>query len=352
MSSPTPITVTATVFDPGDNLVQGNAFVRFRLRNFDGLVPIVYATGVFVETQIDAFPNSDGLISQTLWANSVINGNTYYTVEFHNNGRITSSGNYNISGNTNLNTAATISPSPVPSGPNTIIFQNNGAMNSSQTTLNLENTDGSITITDEGGGTLNIAATSSGASFSTAGQGFFLGAQSICGDAASIDSSGESINTDDVVYVMQLNLEAAYTVRSAAVYVITSGGSPGTINVGIYSESGAKLLDSGALNMATASSQQFVQATLGSPIVIGPGTYWFAFASTPSGSSSSMLSQAIDQFFVQMVNEISFPNSSGAVTRFGTAANVLSGGALPATLGTITPAAYNATNIPAALFLV
>ena len=158
MSSP--VTVTATVFDPGNNLLQGNAFVRFRLRNFDGLVPIVSGTGVFAETQIDAFPNASGAVSQTLWGNNHINGNTYYTVEFHNNGRITSSGNYNISGSTNLNTAATISPSPVPSGPNTIIFQNNGAMNSSQTTLNLENTDGSLTITDVGGGTLNLQAVS------------------------------------------------------------------------------------------------------------------------------------------------------------------------------------------------
>jgi hypothetical protein len=319
-------------------------------------------SGVTITIQLDVNGNVAGLTSpipvanQYVWANSNISPiNTYYKVTGYtqegqrafglNNQQVAAGATFNV-GTWVPNSVISWFPNP-----QSLALEVNGVPASSQTVQNLE-AGANITITDEGSGNIQIAATSGGASFSTAGQGFFLGAQSICGDAASIDSSGGSINTANVVYVMQLNLEAEYTVRSAAVYVVTSGGALGSINVGIYSESGAKILDSGALNMATASSQQFVQATLGSPIVIGPGTYWFAFASTPSGSSSSMLSQAIDQFFVQMVNEISFPNSSGAVTRFGTAANVLSGGALPATLGTITPAAYNATNIPAALFLV
>ena len=38
------------------------------------------------------------------------------------------------------------------------MLENNGALNSSQTTLNLESTDGSVTITDEGGGTIDLQA--------------------------------------------------------------------------------------------------------------------------------------------------------------------------------------------------
>src|SRR5271155_3786472 len=132
-----PYAVTATLFDPNDNLVQGNAFVRFRLRNFDGYVPTVAGKGGFGETQSDTNPDVNGTIPTEVWGNSQITPGptiTYYTIEFWNNGRITSSGNYQINGATNLNSAAQLNPAPTPAPPNTIIFQNNGAMNSSQTT--------------------------------------------------------------------------------------------------------------------------------------------------------------------------------------------------------------------------
>ena len=157
MSSP--YTVTATIFDPSATGVVGNAYLRFSLRNFDGSVPIVSSTGVFVETQLDAFPGAGGAISQSIVGNNNITpANTYWQIQYWNNGRITSSGNYFIDGNTNLNTASTISPSPIPGPPNTIVFENNGAMNSSQTKLNLESTDASVVITDEGSGTINLQA--------------------------------------------------------------------------------------------------------------------------------------------------------------------------------------------------
>ena len=340
MSSPTPITVTATVFDPGDNLVQGNAFVRFRLRNFDGLVPIVYATGVFVETQIDAFPNSDGLISQTLWANSVINGNTYYTVEFHNNGRITSSGNYNISGSTNLNTAATISPSPVPSGPNTIIFQNNGAMNSSQTTLNLENTDGSITITDTGSGTLNLQA--SGTGFTTSGIGGFYGAgiPMMSGLYQVPTLSGVSPSTTaNQVSVFQFQLLQPFTIRTVSVYV-TVGDSNEHANFGIYSITGAKLLDSGAMN--TNSSAEAVSVTLGTPVALPAGSYYFA-------QSTDHTAVAVTGYQVGSAGLEGAINAIGTV-KVGQAAHSTSAGVMPATLGTITADSLGGVAMAAAFF--
>ena len=61
-----------------------------------------------------------------------------------------------FNGNTSLNTAATINPAPAPQGPSSIIFENNGALNSSQTLLNLESTDSSVIITDAGAGTINL----------------------------------------------------------------------------------------------------------------------------------------------------------------------------------------------------
>jgi hypothetical protein len=122
-------------------------------------VPTVQTSNVICETQIDAVPNPAGSISQTLIMNSAIYPpNTFWTIEQWNLGRVVSSGNYIINGNTSLNTAATINPAPAPQGPQSIVLENNGALNSSQTTLNLESTDGSVTITDEGGGTIDLQA--------------------------------------------------------------------------------------------------------------------------------------------------------------------------------------------------
>lgn len=165
MSTPT-VTVTATLNDPSGSALQGNAFIRFRLRNFAGFIPQVTGYSVPCETQIDAFPNSSGLISQAIVPNADISpSTTFYTVEYWNNGRITSSGNYIINGATNLNTAAQLNAPPVPPGFQ-LVLQNNGQDNSSQSTLNLENTDGTVTITDEGGGTINLSASGGGGGIS------------------------------------------------------------------------------------------------------------------------------------------------------------------------------------------
>lgn len=155
-----PVTVTATITDPSGTVLAGNSYVRFRLRNFDGFVPSVAGQAVIVESQLDAVPTA-GAISQLLWPNSAISpSSTFYTVEFWNQGRIIYSANYIFNGNTNLNTASPINTPPVPPG-FSLVFENNGALNSSQTLLNLESTDGSVTITDEGSGNINLQAVSS-----------------------------------------------------------------------------------------------------------------------------------------------------------------------------------------------
>jgi len=110
----TPVTVTATIQAPSSTALTGNAFVRFRLRNFQGYVPVVTATGVLCETQIDASPDGSGFVSQLLWPNNAITpSNTFWTVEFWNNGRPTSAGNYLIGGNTDLTQAGQLNPPPI-----------------------------------------------------------------------------------------------------------------------------------------------------------------------------------------------------------------------------------------------
>ena len=160
------VLVTATLNDPSGAALTGNAFVRFKLRGFAGFVPRVSGTSILCETQIDS-PSVAGAISQALWGNNAITpANTWYTVEFWNGGRITSSGNYVINGATALNTAAQSNAPSVPSG-FLLVLQNNGANNSSQQLLNLESTDASVTITDKGAGTINLQAAGGGGGSST-----------------------------------------------------------------------------------------------------------------------------------------------------------------------------------------
>jgi hypothetical protein len=154
-------TVTATITDPSGASLLGNALVRFRLRNYTGFVPVVSGTSVLCETQIDAYPNPAGAISQILTCNTAISPiNTFYTVEFWNQGRIVTSANYYFNANTSLNTASNINPAPAPAGPSSIIFENNSVLNSSQTLLNLTSTQ--FSITDLGNGQLDLEPLTSG----------------------------------------------------------------------------------------------------------------------------------------------------------------------------------------------
>lgn len=125
-----PITVSGTNQTVGTTGVQGNSFVRFRLRNFAGFVPKVFGTGVIVQTQLDVLPAADGTFSTPIWSNDDIIPNTcgvtgnlactWYTVEFWNGGKISASGSYcipNTSSTYDLNVAVPCQTPPLPPGP-------------------------------------------------------------------------------------------------------------------------------------------------------------------------------------------------------------------------------------------
>jgi hypothetical protein len=103
---PSQCTVTAKLLDAaGAPLIE--AFVRFRLRNFSGRIPRILSDSVVAEVQLDAAPDGAGLVTQPLWGNDNIDpAGTFYTVEYRNQGRITSTANYQIIGSSfNLGTA-------------------------------------------------------------------------------------------------------------------------------------------------------------------------------------------------------------------------------------------------------
>ena len=157
-----PATVTATFKTTGAAVLQGNSYVRFKLRNFAGFVPRVQSTGVVVEPVIDVFPDSSGDISQSVYMNSeIVPDTTFYTIEFWDQGRITSSGNYLINGATDLDSASQLNSPPVPPGFN-LVLQHNGEDNSSQNILNLTSEDSSVTISDLGSGQIDLSASGGG----------------------------------------------------------------------------------------------------------------------------------------------------------------------------------------------
>ena len=339
---PSPIIVTATLFDPGNNLVQGNAFIRFRLRNFDGWVPVVSGTGLFVETQIDAFPDSSGAVSTTLWGNSSITPGpdiTFYTVEAWDNGRITSSGNYQFDGNTNLNTASQLNPAPVPTGPSTIIFENNGALNSSQTTLNLENTDGSLVITDEGGGTLNLTVPAQGATFSGVGGAEFVG-PGITAVWMSQNQQNVQLPGDAATYVFKFVLDSTWVLTRCS--YVWFNNLTGPISFVLYDHTGAKIANTDNW-MNTGASGPGANTPTTNPLTaatLAPGVYYFAYAS--SGGSGLSVPGLPLQFSSTSGTAVLGVLNATAVF-IGTAANSRSVNAMPATLGALT--AYTNANI-------
>ena len=337
-------TVTATITDPSGASLLGNALVRFRLRNYTGFVPVVSGTSVLCETQIDAYPNPAGAISQILTCNTAISPiNTFYTVEFWNQGRIVTSANYYFNANTSLNTASNINPAPAPAGPSSIIFENNGVLNSSQTLLNITSTDGSIVITDEGSGTLNLQAVTTG--FSTTGYGGFwsAGFPMMIMYVASF-TGGVLVSTAvNQVLVWQFLLETPITIRnlSSCVY---SGSAGATVNFGIYNAAGNKLIDSGALSIAISNTQLSVSIA---PVVLPAGTYYFA--ASQSTSAGQVLA-----FNLSNIAAVTTVSAGGSVAKIGVAANATSLGVMPSTLGAISLATYlgNTTNMPAVFFAV
>ena len=174
---PSACTVTGVFQDATSAALQGNAFVRFRLRNFAGFVPRVLGTAILVETQIDVLPNASGQISTQLWGNDNIDPgaannppSTFYTVEFWNGGRITSQVNFSIVGSSfDLGTSAQTSApnSPKNSAAPAILLETNGTKNGSQTKLNLVAGSG-VAVSDDGAGDVTISASGGGAALSIA----------------------------------------------------------------------------------------------------------------------------------------------------------------------------------------
>ncbi len=235
-------------------------------------------------------------------------------------------------------------------GAGSITFQTNSVNNGNQSKLNLKN-GANVSIADDGLGGITVAA-SGGASFSTAGQAWFLGGQSY---GPISDDNGQNIScasTANAVCAVQLTLASNWTISKIGEFTVTGTSSSGNIvTAAIYTADGnTKLIDAGANAFQVQNSQRYSQVSV-TPVTLSAGTYLFAWGANVN-SSGSVIAHVRMTWFGQMLNGISFGGSQTGTTHVGQATNTLSAGAMPATLGAITPITNSdPVNVPAIIFL-
>jgi hypothetical protein len=206
-----------------------------------------------------------------------------------------------------------------------LVLENNGIVNGNQFLLNLHSADGSVVITDDGIGDINLKAAVS--AYSTSGQGWFLG-PGIPNLAPTIQGFNAAITnfSANAVIVQQFVLEASWTLSKCA-YELSSTTASSSFNFGIYSASGNKLIDAAFVGTTTN-----VQVVTFSPTTLPAGVYYFAASATANSFTGPAIQAGVNVYgqVLKMLN-------AGVGAIVAAAANAASGGALPSTLGTLTP---------------
>lgn len=136
-------------------------------------------------------------------------------------------------------------------------------------------------------------------------------------------ASAQVVNTTDKMSALQVVLPFQLTVSDVITYVRTAGTATARFGCGLYAMDGTKVLESGAID---ASSTGRKKVTLGSPVTVNAGKYWFGW--TANQTAIRILGCAISSF--------SAPLFDDTVPKFGKSSNDGSDGVMPATLGTIT----------------
>ncbi len=165
------------------------------------------------------------------------------------------------------------------------------------------------------------------ASLSTSGSGYiFLPSIVIPSGGSSAAMTGAA----NRIQVVQFVLPTGITVRKLTANIATPSAGQ-RIFVGVYSTAGAKLLDT-ALPCGTPNA---TIAALASPVTLSAGTYFYAFSA--SDTTCGITAMPLAGGFANMLQKNSI--------RLATAANAVSGGVMPASLGALTPASLTATPV-------
>ena len=295
--------------------------------------------------------NGNAVTGSALWANDVMSpASSYYIVKaYRSDGTLAwkAPQYWTITSAPSPLDLGTLVPTNPPGGGlgsfSSITLQTNEVNNGSQTLLDLH-AGVNMTLTDNGSGQITLAA-SGGASFTTSGQGYFLGFQDVLPilDSSGLSASGAGV-TNKVMFA-QINLPYTIKVSNTSVYVITAAGIAATMTAAIYNAAGTtKLLDAGSFD--TGTSSQVIRTNAITPVTLSPGTYLFAQGATSVGSFGSVVGHG--PYNAYFINSL----LNGVVARVGSAANPISGGVMPATLGALTAFTHadNTVTLPGVLF--
>lgn len=134
-------------------------------------------------------------------------------------------------------------------------------------------------------------------------------------------STGGIVGSNNQVLVTQFVLPYAITVRQLT-WQVTTAQASSVVAVGIYDSNGNKLVAADNVSSATTG----LKATSVGPVTLPPGVYYLAQSSSLASVACSVLVE--DSTFNTFLNH-------NATKRQGNAANTLSSGVLPSTLGTV-----------------
>lgn len=172
----------------------------------------------------------------------------------------------------------------------------------------------------------------------TSGQGGFIGpGLDIWGGWQGVATDTTLTNyTANRVNCVQFYLNRRVTINHISAYVSTSAGTTATANWGIYNAAGTtKLFDSGPINVdvssgttVTQNSANFVTPNA-TPLVLEPGTYWYAFACTVSSTVAFLSLPSEGTVQLTILNAVA--------TRIGMtgSSQALSAGVLPSSISTV-----------------
>lgn len=150
----------------------------------------------------------------------------------------------------------------------------------------------------------------------------YSGAYSIFPKNSTGDSSGSY--TANTVYFYKASEPDAITINRIGTYVFT-GSAGATVDIGFYTSNCAtKLISTGATDV-TSSSTSLAVTVASTTISGGVCVMWTTSSATPTF-----------QQLTWAANAWRFANSNGATSILGTCSNTASGGALPASCGTLT----------------
>lgn len=225
----------------------------------------------------------------------------------------------------------------------TLLLETNGVANASQSVLNLESTDGSLTITSDADGNIDIQ----GAPVASAD--FMLGAGNF--SIAAIPNVTSQQFTDTALRVYFARFNSPFSVDFSKMdFVGGSNLGPGSdVVVGVYDSTGTTLLwSSGPIHIPNVSNTNF-STSLSPHLILDPGSYLLVWTANDNGNGNvtgwdtatfTFHSGGTDQNIVNQ-NRVTFGYGSNPAT---------SGPTLPASLGTlnVNTAAYS--GLPAFFF--